>query len=99
MPLSVIRGGRPQTAAWQPTDRMLATALTLYEQSLCPGCGQPREDCWNDANAWEMHTTTCGSCAVLERDREETKSPAPGRKAWTVPATVNLAGELLPAFD
>lgn len=95
----MIRGGHPPTAKWQPSDRQLAYALTVYEQSLCPGCGQPRSACWDDQGEWDHHTTNCASCAVLERHSDNEKKPIPGQKAWTTPAVANPAGEVGPVFD
>jgi len=36
--LSFLRGAKRER--WSETDRLLAMALRLYEDGLCPGCGQ-----------------------------------------------------------
>lgn len=41
VPLSVLRGIRLPGQRWTEHDYSLHVALTLYEQSLCTGCGHP----------------------------------------------------------
>lgn len=49
MPLSVLRGVRKPGERWTEHDTSTAVALTLYEQSLCPGCGHPL----GESTSWE----------------------------------------------
>ena len=44
VPLSAFRGRRKPGARWLRSDTLLASALLLYEDSLCPDCGQPRAE-------------------------------------------------------
>jgi hypothetical protein len=48
--LSVFRGKRKPGARWLRSDTLLAGALVLYEASLCPDCGQPRDETFDPAN-------------------------------------------------
>jgi hypothetical protein len=55
---------------WTEVDRLLALALTIYEDGLCPGCGQPKRmamdpdlaEEWTSAHPWR-----CGGCMALSR--------------------------------
>jgi hypothetical protein len=44
VPLSVFRGQRKPGKKWLQSDVILNRALDLYEDSLCPECGQPRAE-------------------------------------------------------
>lgn len=79
MPLSVLRGKKPR---WRRTDRLLAVALQLHEDSLC-ACGHPIEDWGTDKDA-AVTTRTCPWCAALERHQKSEGEPSPGEKAWVV---------------
>lgn len=66
MPHSLIRfGGEPK---WTLRDRILALALQLYEDGLCPGCGQPASRAHNpDMEGYYVASTTrCWACAARE---------------------------------
>lgn len=74
MPLSVLRGGAPG-GRWSEHDRSLAVALTLFEATLCSGCGQPVEestspeaDIHNGAGAWHYEVPPphrCYACTAV----------------------------------
>lgn len=40
----MFRGRRKPGRKWLHSDTLLAQALGLYEDSLCPDCGQPRDE-------------------------------------------------------
>jgi hypothetical protein len=62
--MSVLRGERPPTASWTEQDGLLAQALTLYEASLCSGCGHPVSETMGEENdgAWESEEFRCFAC-------------------------------------
>ena len=69
VPLSTIRRGKRK---WAVEDRLLALALTAFEDGLCPHCGQPRDRAWNeDMEGWyTAHRARCMSCQARELDAE-----------------------------
>lgn len=77
VPHGTLRFGRKK---WTPVDRVLALALTEYEDGLCSGCGHPRDRAWNeDMEGWyTAHRATCQSCqaASLEQDRNGARKAA-----------------------
>lgn len=72
--------------AWRGRDRLLAEALLEYEDSFCPGCGQPKDKAWDPASngAWEAESIVCESCAAMQRAENETKEPEPGSMQYAV---------------
>lgn len=73
-PLSVARGERSRSARVAERDWMLACALTLYEASLCPGCGQPRHESMDPANEHRYHADLplrCHACTAQVRRVKE----------------------------
>lgn len=69
-------------------------ALTAYEESLCSGCGQPKDVAYNpDADGWfEAHEVTCAGCKA-QHEHGKGKDPSPGGKLYVVdgrPADVQL---------
>lgn len=50
MPLSVFRGRRKPGKKWLGSDTLLARALELHEDSLCPGCGMARDETFDPLN-------------------------------------------------
>lgn len=98
VPPSVILGiGKGR---WSEKDRLLTLAHTKYLKSLCPGCGHPRDRCWDTDVEVERVSYLCGVCAVSERDSSEGER-RPGEKVAYMPTApdVNDADELLPTFD
>lgn len=57
-----------QEPAWLESDRWLALALDVYEQSLCPGCQQRRDRAWHpDMEGWyEPRTRQCHACSARD---------------------------------
>lgn len=100
MPLSVIRQGRSPAKAWLPSDRMLAVAFQIHEDSVCAGCGGYRDECWDGRGDWQEQVTVCARCAVLERHRSDDEQLPAGAKVMVESVTVaSLApGELAPQF-
>jgi hypothetical protein len=56
-------------ASWSTRDRGLAEALIAWEDSLCPGCGNPRDQAWDPRSEgeWEAHKHRCEACAEKAR--------------------------------
>ena len=46
----MFRGLRKPTAKWLKSDTLLARALDLHEDALCPDCGQPRDETFDPAH-------------------------------------------------
>jgi hypothetical protein len=69
---------------WPEKDRLLAEALTHYEESAhCPGCGQLKSKAWDEdsAGSWGAENTiTCHACAAQQEKQKErgTKDAKPG---------------------
>ena len=71
VPLSFLRGA--ESLRWSAVDRLLALALTIYEASLCPGCGQDQHESMDDdlQDEWTtMQPVRCGGCTALARAAE-----------------------------
>lgn len=62
----------------------------MHEDSLCPGCGQPKDHAWDPRNEgeYEVHKVTCQACAVRDGDpdRKDGKTK-PGEYFLVGPAT------------
>lgn len=61
---------------WSEVDRLLALALTIYEDSVCPGCGQMRKYSMDGdlLHEWTVPTPDrCGSCAAIEAAAERAR--------------------------
>lgn len=71
VPHGTIRFGR-SAKKWTPKDRLLAVALTVHEDGLCKGCGQPRDRSWNDdmAGLYVAHRATCQGCLTAHLAKE-----------------------------
>lgn len=82
--------GIGEQGVWSEKDRLLLVALTLHEQGVCSGCGQPRSighDIANHAGEFDVHTDVCQGCEALETHREhETQTPR-GQKVYVIHAT------------
>lgn len=65
---------------------MVTLALTVYEESLCPGCGQPKDAAYNpDAEGWyEAHEITCAGCKAQQDHGGKQKKSAAGAKTYVV---------------
>lgn len=53
---------------WTEDDRSLLLGLAKFEDSLCPGCDEPRELAWHaDAEGfYEAHSFVCHGCAAKQ---------------------------------
>jgi len=61
---------------WRETDRLLALALQIHEDSLCPGCGQLVTESMEPALAeyWAtMPPVRCFACTALADAQEGVK--------------------------
>lgn len=95
----MIRDGRAPTEPWLPSDRALALALTLYEQSF-GSCGHPMDKAFGGAGNWDIGTTVCSACAAEEQYRKDNPEPDPGLKVFAVEESdaLDAPGEVKPEF-
>lgn len=60
---------------WLPEDTELALAWQAEQDLTCPGCGNPRDECMDPANAdaYEVHVLRCFACEAksLSSSRSE----------------------------
>ena len=54
-----------QRSPWTDEDRALMIAWRRYQDSLCPGCGQPIDKAWH-TNGWHevQPVAECGGCTA-----------------------------------
>lgn len=80
--MSVLRGKAFPGDLWADTDTLLASALTLFEAGLCPGCHNPLVESTDPANdgAYEAPLPVrCHGCTAVERRAKKyAESEAPG---------------------
>lgn len=74
-------------------DIALAAGYQYYLDSLCNKCGTPLWYGRSEHSAIEFHveTSTCYSCAELDRHREHAKETKPGESTYTVMGTVEYS--------
>jgi hypothetical protein len=77
---------------WAHRDRVMAVALTMYEDSLHP-CGHPKDVAFNpDMDGWyEAEPLTCQACAAVDSYNQGREKPEPGEVLFvrnTMPAGV-----------
>lgn len=71
---------RPQH--WTRKDIVLAEAYSLYQNSLCSGCGMPAIHSYDGRNAGEFELKDDAQCLGCEqREQDESKVP-PGVKKY-----------------
>ena len=79
--------------AWTRRDRVLAAALQIHEDGLCPcGCGWHRDLAWNpdmDGHFEVNDQVICYARAAMERWREDHKG-GEGVEPGTLPRVVNI---------
>lgn len=77
---------------YTPLDLALCAGYQYYLDSLCNKCGTPLWYGHSEHSAIEFHveTSTCYSCAELDRYREH-KHPKPGESSFTVLDTVEYS--------
>lgn len=65
---------------------MLTLALTAHEDSLCPGCGQPKDVAYNpDSDGWyEAAEVVCAGCKAQHDHGKGQKEPTPGGKVFVI---------------
>ena len=80
----MLRGTPPDE--WSYVDRVLMVAYVLAQDMLCPGCGQPKHETYNDdSEGWyEVRDATCQGCAEVERDSKQHQGVDHSRKVWVV---------------
>lgn len=72
---------------WSERDRLFAVGYQLYQQMLCPECGQPLTVCRDASNAgwYEVETSTCyATKAVHEHTNEPGAKAQPGEILYPV---------------
>lgn len=76
-----------------PEDRALLAGYAVYEQTLCPGCGQPRHEAWHSDmdGYYETQLIVCHACTAKRDDDEKTRY----QLVWS---TRDLAATPLPPF-
>jgi hypothetical protein len=64
--------------AYIAEDHALLLGLQQHEDSLCPGCGQPKHVAWHsDMDGWfEVEVIKCQACTVLNAPEGEAGKPA-----------------------
>ena len=75
--------GRADDGMWNDIDRIMALALTAYEDGLCGGCGGHFSQTHGDENVgrWEANADAiCHQCEAIEAFRENNKDTYPGQK-------------------
>ena len=74
--------------SWTPIDRALALALQLYEDGLCPGCGQQRHEAMDpdSEGRWAaLDPARCHACTALAaKAKEYADTPVPSALRYTV---------------
>lgn len=56
---------------WTPEDNALLLGLARYEESLCPGCGVPKEHAWHaELEGWweDGAAVVCHACTAAQPD-------------------------------
>jgi Mlc titration factor MtfA (ptsG expression regulator) len=63
--------------------------LTVYEDGLCSGCGQPRERAWNeDMEGWyEAHRVLCQACQAVRLDMDAHGASSPAESVFVTDAS------------
>ena len=71
-------GRRKPGEAWLPTDTALATALTLHEAAVCPGCGLPQHVGHDSSLGWELDDPSrCHACTHLREHARKYAEQSP----------------------
>lgn len=65
--------GSVTSPPYTPEDQALLIALARWEQSLCTGCGHPRDIAWHaDMEGWyDAAEYVCHACTANSRDGEQ----------------------------
>lgn len=70
-------------------DRLLTLALTRYEDSLCGGCGHPKDEAYEDDEIdsplyYDVQEVVCQACKAHQEFTAGRKEPHPGAKVYVV---------------
>lgn len=67
--------GVVESPAYTDDDRSLLLALQAYEESLCSGCGQPKQQAWHsELDGWyEAVDFVCHGCTALHDGKQQIK--------------------------
>ncbi len=59
--------------AWTPEDRALLLGLEAYEDTLCPGCGIPKDRAWHSEwdGFYEATKVVCHACSASKGEGDE----------------------------
>lgn len=85
-----------QEPEWDEWDRQLLRALHTWEQSLCPGCGQPWDESLHRTddetgkdrpNPYTAEYVLCDGCEAMETERalqaaSDLKDARTGHRHW-----------------
>lgn len=60
--------GHIATPEWTIEDQGLMLALEAYEDTLCPGCGQPKQLAWHShtEDEWDSTRLVCHACTAQQ---------------------------------
>lgn len=82
----MVMRGRDNDGKVTDVDRLMAMALTSYEDGLCPGCGVHHSQARGDENVgrFEVHDDTiCHGCEALEAlQQDKNRTTYPGQKVY-----------------
>ncbi|WP_104087040.1 hypothetical protein [Arthrobacter sp. GMC3] len=82
--------GRKDDGTWTDRDRVMALALTLYEDGLCSGCGLHHSVTHGDENVgrWEANSENiCHGCEPIDAAKDaDKKDTYPGQKLTLIEA-------------
>ena len=71
----------PGEPLWLDEDRAWALALTLEENEVCGGCGQPLAECTDPRNEFGVYQASvwrCHACTAKDAEGEKYKEAKPG---------------------
>lgn len=75
----LIRSTTVRESEWDDESRAYAEALVDLEQTSCPGCGQPLDECLSDRHppgtepftVYQVDKSRCLSCTAIDIEREQ----------------------------
>lgn len=82
----MVMRGRDNDGKVTDVDRMMAMALTAYEDGICPGCGIHHSQARGDENVGRYEArddTICHGCEPLESlQKDKNRNSYPGQKVY-----------------
>lgn len=74
---------------WSEANRVLAQALTIHDQDLCPGgCGYYLDETADEDGHYEAHVVQCDACATRDRIPDDSDyKRQPGELAYVTRAS------------